>query len=416
MDTRQLKALEIAARMRITQKDDAWIVPSQSGNGSYRVVLSPRGDSCTCPDFELTAKECKHIYAARFVCERDYGGQRLLIDPTPPPARKTYTQNWPAYNLAQSQEKHRFQALLADLCAGIPQPPRAPGKAGRPPVLLADAIFAATFKIYSTVSTRRFACDLADAHERGYLSKSLHYNSVNAFLENPEMAPILRGLIAASARPLKAVEVDFAIDSSGFSSSRFVRWYDHKYGRERVEHDWVKVHIACGVKTNIVTAVEIHDRNAGDSPQFKPLTKTTAENFTIREMSGDKAYSSVDNLETVEACGGTAFIPFKSNATGGAGGLWEKMFHYFHFRRDEFLAHYHKRSNVESVFSAIKRKFGDAVRSRTDASMRNEALCKILCHNLTVVIQEQVELGIEATFWPEQADQSKDILPLMRRS
>jgi hypothetical protein len=31
--------------------------------------------------------------------------------------------------------------------------------------------------------------------------------------------------------------------------------------------------------------------------------------------------------------------------------------------------------------------------------MRNEALCKVLCHNLCVVIQEMHELGIEATFW-----------------
>jgi hypothetical protein len=64
---------------------------------------------------------------------------------------------------------------------------------------------------------------------------------------------------------------------------------------------------------------------------------------------------------------------------------------------DDFLAHYHKRSNVESTFSAIKRKFGDAVRSKTDTSMMNEALAKIVCHNLCCVIQEWYELGIDPT-------------------
>jgi len=44
------------------------------------------------------------------------------------------------------------------------------------------------------------------------------------------------------------------------------------------------------------------------------------------------------------------------------------MFHYFQFRCDEFLAHYHKRSNVESTFSMIKAKFGDHLRSY-DAQM-----------------------------------------------
>jgi len=61
-----------------------------------------------------------------------------------------------------------------------------------------------------------------------------------------------------------------------------------------------------------------------------------------------------------------------------------------------------KRSNVESTFSMIKRKFGDAVRSRTDVAMVNETLCKVLAHNLCVLIQEQCELGIETEFWAEK--------------
>ena len=56
-----------------------------------------------------------------------------------------------------------------------------------------------------------------------------------------------------------------------------------------------------------------------------------------------------------------------------------KMYHYYHFRRDEFLTHYHKRSNAESRFSMIKAKFGDRIRSKTDTAQVNEVLLKILC-------------------------------------
>src|SRR5581483_2255933 len=94
-----------------------------------------------------------------------------------------------------------------------------------------------------------------------------------------------------------------------------------------------------------------------------------------------------------------AFIPPKSQTTGRAGGLFERMYHYYQFRREEFLRHYHKRSNVESTFSAVKRKFGDALRSRADVAMVNEALCKFIAHNLCCVILSQIELGIEAAFW-----------------
>jgi len=77
----------------------------------------------------------------------------------------------------------------------------------------------------------------------------------------------------------------------------------------------------------------------------------------------------------------------------------EQMFHYFMFRKEEFLQHYHKRSNVESTFSMMKRKFGDALRSKTDTAMVNETLCKVLCHNLVVLIHETYELGIDPIFW-----------------
>jgi hypothetical protein len=68
------------------------------------------------------------------------------------------------------------------------------------------------------------------------------------------------------------VETDFAADSSGFMTSRFTRWFDHKYGHERAKADWVKCHVMCGVKTNIVTAVEIHGQHAGDSKMLPALT------------------------------------------------------------------------------------------------------------------------------------------------
>ena len=78
------------------------------------------------------------------------------------------------------------------------------------------------------------------------------------------------------------------------------------------------------------------------------------------------------------------------------------MFHYFQFKRTEFLQHYHKRSNVESTFSMMKRKSRDGLRSKTDVAMVNELLCKVLCHNLVVLIHETQELGIDPIFEQSQ--------------
>ena len=127
--------------------------------------------------------------------------------------RPTYPQNWPAYNAAQTTEKDKFQVLLHGLCAGLATAPR--GR-GRPPVPLPDAVFAAVYKVYSTLSGRRFMSDLREAHNRGYISRVPCYNTIFNILETDDLFPILRFLVEWSALPLTALEENFAIDSSGF--------------------------------------------------------------------------------------------------------------------------------------------------------------------------------------------------------
>jgi hypothetical protein len=107
---------------------------------------------------------------------------------------------------------------------------------------------------------------------KGYVYHAPHFNSVFNYLENPALTPILKSLIEESASPLKAVESDFAVDSSGFSTCTFIRWYDEKYGKMRSEYAWVKAHLMVGVRTNVVTSVEVTGPDAHDSPYLPPLS------------------------------------------------------------------------------------------------------------------------------------------------
>ena len=402
METREQRGMELAATRTIRKKAGVWVVPSQSGNGFYRVNIMPKIASCTCPDYETRGVKCKHIFAATFVIRREQNpdGSVTVTQAVAMSAvtQTTYPQAWSAYNEAQTTEKDKFQSLLADLCNGLALGPRVK-KNGRPSLALSDMIFSATFKVYSTVSARRFMSDLREAQSKGFIAKTPHYNSIFNYLENPELTPVLKTLITESSLPLQTVESDFAADSSGFTTSRFTRWYDHKYGVTREQHDWVKCHLMCGVKTNIVTAVEIQGKHANDSKILPALATATAYNFQMSEVSADKGYASKSNAEAISALGATPFISFASHHRGNGTGAWRKMYHYFQFKREDFLTHYHKRSNVESTFSMMKRKFGDSVRSKTDTAMTNEVLCKVLCHNLVVLIHEMYELGIDPVFW-----------------
>jgi transposase len=393
---RKEKGRDLATHRLIERKGELWEVPSQSGKGKYTVDLSK--PSCTCPDFALRGLKCKHIYAVEYT----------LTSPTEALSaeartkRPTYRQDWPAYHAAQTHEKAHFQALLYDLCRGIKQPTQHMGRHRRP---LSEVVFSATFKVYSTASIRRFMSELIQASAYGYIESVPHYNSILNAFQSSDLTPVLYDLIRESSLCLKLVEADFAVDSSGFSTSRSLQWYNTRYGHEQENHDWMKVHLMCGVKTNIVTSVETTGSYANDSPKLRPLVEATAQNFHLGDVGADKAYSSKANLELVTALGGMPYIPFKARTTGEANGSvqWQKLWRIYQYRREEFLAHYHQRSNVESTMWMIKSKFGEHIRSKTDTAMTNELLCKVLCHNICVVIQSIYELGIEPTFWAESS-------------
>lgn len=410
MEARQARGLDIATNSEITREGNVWIVPSQSHAKNYTV--NPFLQTCTCPDFDAHRLKCKHIYAVEYQLQRE---SNLQLPEPEKVNRPTYKQEWSAYNAAQVNEKAKFQELLYALCQMIDEPVQPRGR-GRPGVLIADRIFSAVFKVYSTISGRRFSSDLRQALARGYLTRMPHYNSIFRYLESKEMTPLLKALIIESSLPLKSVESDFAVDSSGFSTGRNQHWVDTKWNKEARKYggtaktinkkDWLKAHIMCGCKTNVVTSVEITDAHAGDSPRFKPLVEATARNFVMNSVVADKAYSSAPNLKLVLVKGAQPYIPFRSNtnpADKRSGSVWKRMYHYYQYNQEWFMQHYHKRSNVESTFSMIKAKFGERLRSKTVTAQTNELLCKVLCHNLCCVIQSVYELGVEVNFGAEDA-------------
>jgi len=235
----------------------------------------------------------------------------------------------------------------------------------------------------------------------GYISRAKvpHRNTIINYMGNDRLTAFLLSLIEHSARLLAPFEEDFAMDSTGYTTSR-VSWSDYKKGKEDrcSQHDWVKVHLACGVRTHVVTAVVIKGQNAADSPQFRRLLAVTHGGFRVKAIMADKGYSSIENMQLVADIGATPFIAFTKTATGAGGGMFSKMFHYLRLHPDEFYERYHQRSNVEAAFSMMKRKFAGRLRSRTETAMKNETLCKVLCHNIAVLNHAMYSLGVEFDF------------------
>jgi transposase len=297
-------------------------------------------------------------------------------------------------------EREYVERLLTALCAGIPQPPCTPGR-GRRPLPIADVVFAVILKVFLAMSNRRAQSDLRESAARGNVRTVGHFNAISKFLAEPASTAILTSLIEESAAPLCAIENgQYAIDSTGFSTVTYDRWFDQKHGKLCASHPWVKLHVMVGTVTHAITGARVSSE--GDCPQLPALLANTMKHHDVREVSADKAYSSVENHNVLEAFSVEAFIPFKVNAVVNAKApVWSRHLVEFTLNQERFMPHYHRRSNVETVFAMMKARFGAAVASRLPTAQINEVLAMCVAHNLCCLVKAIFTAGIAPTFWQD---------------
>ena len=351
-----------------------------------------------CLDFEGRGRPCKHIYGVLDLKLHEVG--QSLAAPERK-ARKQYAQH-PTYTKGQTAEMRLLDSLLHDLVADVPDLTSVAEKGGRPAIPLSESLYCAILKVYSGLSGRRACGVYENVSDRDLLEKVPSYNVASRALNRPEATAILYRLLQLSAAPLAGLEDGGAVapDSTGVQTTSFGGWREEKHG-ERREKQWLKVHAIVGTRTHVVIDARVLEKNSGDSPQFVPLLRGVIEaGFHPDSALADKGYLSRDNYTAATEMGLETFIPFKSNSieSGQGSSAWRKAYHLFQANREEFDRRYHLRSNVESAFSAIKRKFGEHVRSRTPAAQVNEILAKLICYNLTVVVHEMYENGIAPAF------------------
>ena len=193
------------------------------------------------------------------------------------------------------------------------------------------------------------------------------------------------------------------MDSTGFSTCTYERWFDHKWGKERSRQKWTKLHAMTGVLTNIVTAAMISDGHANDTTFMRPLLASTQGNFPMREVSADKAYCSKSNMATIEEVGATPYIPFRGSLPSVQApmpGLEEGV---SIFRKMQYLFAYRPRHVPGAIPQAVERRMhvlhdqaevrrSPAVKVRDRADERD--LCKVIAHNLCVLIACVHEMGM----------------------
>lgn len=315
--------------------------------------------------------------------------------------------DWKNYHLARTNEKRLFYQLLYELCQLFQEPQTIETPTGRPKASLSDLLFSLGLKLYTKQCGRVLHSDLKMAEGLGFIEKTPGVNTLNDFMNCEATEDLLLKMLSLSAMPLKNLETDFAMDSSGFGSYQYERWQRVRFkkgvdGKElkKLCRNYLKSHIIIGVKTNVILTSEITPGNYADAKQAPKLLEALKDNFNPQRVSADKAYSSTRIHQIIQSLGAIPYIPFKKNANPNKRSpeIWIKAFDYFKNHSQEFMYHYHKRSNVETTFSMVKLKFGEFLKCKKFESQRNELLMKFICHNICCLVTEIFERKINIDF------------------
>ena len=374
-----------------------WRVRSESGHGFYRVRLDHGNWICECPDWAERLKPCKHVYAVNRSLPQKPTALLEIATESPGPIR-----DWQAQDRGQQAEHILFDELLWDLLGAVDEPSRPIGAPGRKPVPLRTQFFLAVKKVHYGQSCRRVNGLLRTVHgpgRGGTLTRVPNYAVPSRLFNREDAGGLLLQLIEASTRPLAELEDGgtVAIDSTGFCTTCMSAYCTEKHDPSR-RHRWVKAHLIVGTRTHSVLAVAVTDEKGADSPQLIPLLRSVVDaGFKPSTLVADKAYLSRAAFAELTRLGMDGYIPFKLGSTGQMKGtpMYRRKWLEFTLKREEYDSKYHRRSNVESVNSAIKRTGGEFLLSKNSMAQFNETLAKVLTYNLRVLIHEIYENGID---------------------
>ena len=161
-----------------------------------------------------------------------------------------------------------------------------------------------------------------------------------------------------------------AIDGTGFSKTNSSFHYLKRIDGGNPKN-YTKLSALLDIKTKKFLVMRIRTTPRHDMQDVKYLLKRVSD---VKRFYGDKGYCAEWLYEMCYWKGIQTFIPSKKNSRKGF------------FRKKQMKnwdkSEYNLRSNVESGFSAIKRKYGGCVRAKKIEGMRAEILLKGIAYNL----------------------------------
>ncbi|MEE9238436.1 MAG: transposase [Thermodesulfobacteriota bacterium] len=315
-----------------------------------------------------------------------------------PVEKKKYTQDWKIYYQACRTEKLMFFRIIKDAVDYLIIEKNYINN-GRPPAFFSDIVKSICIKSYHNLSTWRLESELRLAKSMGVIDHVYKKSCISNYMKSKDVAEVLHELYKIIAEPLVPIETQYAADATGIANAyKAKKWVDVRLDKQ--EHkQYNKLHILSGTITNVIISAKITEGMKHESPIFKDLM-IGIKRFKVKEISADAGYLSRKNCELIQDIGAVPYIlPKKNVRTLSKGSAsWHRMIIMWKKHQMLFATHYHRRSNVESTFGMIKRKWGDFCRCKLPVTQENEILARIICHNAAVLSEAMLGNDLEPVF------------------
>jgi hypothetical protein len=197
---------------------------------------------------------------------------------------------------------------------------------------------------------------------------------------------------------LRRKNMNIAVDSTGFSTQNSSTWYEIRIERQGKRKNCLKLHISADIDTGVIHWFTITPWNRHDSKEFKHLIKHLPD---LGNVLGDKAFSSRNNCQLVVDKNGTPYLCFRKNVRSNAKGkpAWILSFRAYKHDSETWLAVYHLRSIIESVFSSIKKRWGSFLLSRKRWMQKKELALKVFSYNVKQVLMIRYAKERKVPLW-----------------
>lgn len=277
---------------------------------------------------------------------------------------------------------------------------------GRRQKQLALVLFAAYVYTYMRWSIRETEGFLEFLAELKFIPETYpKCGTLSAFLRAPEASRIIDELIALTAEPFRDLGVmTLAGDATGAAADRnkffdYMMQRTHKKKQLRPHVRWYKAFAVCGVDTMQTVLLHVTNKDAGEKTVFRQRIMTELE---FRQYDIDKfLYDGGCNFtlirdEIIEKLHATPYIPWASNSKNAIPRKWRDVVKHSEIitelhrqcTRDPatFKMFYRHRVKIECLFSAVKEKFGQYVRTCQGAGPENEIKLKFLAYNVRMLV------------------------------